>query len=181
MAHYFKNRITFYFDDENETSFRIYFATLEQVNTFIHYWGRCLSVPYSSYTREVCKNNNWTTTYTQKASRDEILSEKRMQSAPYRLNITLWEKGNRPEFYFSMYFFSSIDLDFIGALLTNGIQQSQVGLVAQNKDRDTGEWVDRELSQFIPQSVATLYKQLDQKGKELAQAEMFKLKTQITS
>lgn len=176
MAHMFRNRLTLFFDSEQKSSLRVYLATLEQMNVFLHYFKRCSRIPFVSYLQEFYRDT-WVKGNEKVQTEPYLIdSAKRFEAAPFRIDITQWETKNTPRLEISMFFFSRTDSDFINTLLEQGTSREQVKIVSYNKDRETGEWIQRDAERFTARALADLYVSLSPQNKEAAIAELTRLK-----
>lgn len=163
MRH-FKNRITLYFDSEGENTFRLYFATLEQVNTFLMYLRKCVCLDYLAYTFESMKTQEtdeeiWSEMDSQQIEYKVDSITRRTSSAPYKVCVHFFATRKTQEFDFNLYCFSPLDADYLAALIAQGasVKYRSFKLKHFKRNRETKEWEPRAPMRSVPEHVAAAY------------------------
>ena len=172
MRHY-KNRITLYFDPEGENTFRLYFATLEQVNTFLMYLRKCVCIDYLSYTFESLKcqesgEDIWSEMDSQQVEYKTESIARRTSSAPYKLSVHFFATRKTQEFDFDLYCFSTLDVDYLAALISQGASTKyrSFKLKHYKRNRETKDWEDRIPMRLVPKNIAEAYYELSPSVRE---------------
>lgn len=169
----FRNRVTFYFDPEHSRMFRVSIASLEQVFVLIQYMRRCTVLDYLSYTFEVCQDRTWRVSESRDIDMPTGVLTKRADSAPLKLQLNFLATPKYDEFSIELFFFSSLDVDFIYQLISSGTRGfNSLVIKSFNRDRHTQEWVERDLTRSIPRPVADAYLALSTKAQAAILKEM---------
>lgn len=170
---YCKNRVTLYFNGEHTIEFKLFFATLEQVNTFILYLKKCSCTGYLEYVFDSLKdqsNEAWITKDSQVLDTSSDYVVKRSNSAPFKVNVHFYATKRMAEFDFVMYCFSALDADLISQLISQGSSTKTKLFSIQhfNRNRDTKEWETREPMTLVPEALAEAYYNLSPQAREQA-------------
>lgn len=166
----YKNRITFYFDEEHTQSFRIFVTTLEQVNVCLHYFTYCNNLEYLHYCFECCKNKVWTVERDITVDLRRDILEHRAKVAPFKLSIDTNKLTPAFDRKIELFGFSPFDTDILGMVLSAGSDNlPREALSYYCRDRETHEWNSRTPQALVDEDVANAYNSLSQESKSLAQ------------
>lgn len=165
----YKNRITFFLDEEHHKSFRIFISTLEQVNICISFFKRCTDLDYLEYCFESCKGRVWAVENEEIVSFRRDIIDKRTAVAPFKLTVDLRKVVPAVDTDISIYFFSGFDADVLGMILSNGSDNLPAGALSYYcRDRVTHDWITRKPQALADKDLADVYNSLSSESKSLA-------------
>lgn len=184
----YKNKIVLtLFDDSGETIEHVahlFVPTIEESSMLSFLFRRSLHHRIFSVHQDYCTPMGFKA--VSEPERDKLcktreafaeLERNRRENAIARLIVTLPdEKHEDGDFTFEMYFHSLTDSDIAYTLLSEATRTLKKKLVSEAKDKQTGEWEEREPGMFIYRDVALAFISLNPTNKDKAIKFMKELK-----